>query len=452
MTRSEAEDFVYESYLRAQAHQSYEARDSEKRRPDLTQDLLRSKSVTPCVVITGSKGKGSVAVMISQIMQVWHRVGLMTSPHLESFCERFCVDGVPVSDEAFAGFMTQIEPGIRAIMNAENGEETCVSPMGIQADFALTYFQAEGTSFNVFECGKGAKYDDVNNIKHDYAIINDIFLEHVRELGGTLEEIAADKACVITGEQKFVYVAEQKPEVLSVIRERAKQFGTPLKIYGEDFWAENVRFSRRGMRFDVRLGDEEIRDVAVPLLGEHQARNCALALALCRDASRDMARTSNAEDVPKEPFTDDEKDLIRESLQRLRWPGRMEILSSEPLVLLDACINAKQCQNVIDVMKKLGMEQAVVVIGIPDDKDYEGVVFKMMPVAKEILLTKSQNPHYVFTKGQQENLSKKGVETIWTNSVEEAIAKAKGLNAQIVILGTTSVVSEVEAYFHKSLP
>ena len=101
MNRKEAEDFVYKSYLKAQKYQEYSAKDSKKRRNDLTFDLIRKKSNTPCVVVTGSKGKGSVSNMISQILQTEFTVGLMTSPHIVDFCERFRVNGGKISDEEF---------------------------------------------------------------------------------------------------------------------------------------------------------------------------------------------------------------------------------------------------------------------------------------------------------------------------------------------------------------
>ena len=243
MDKKQAEDFVYKSYLKAQKYQEYGAKDSKKRRNDLTFDLIRKKSNIPCVVVTGSKGKGSVSNMISQILQTKCTVGLMTSPHIVDFCERFRVNGGKITEYEFAKQMSMIQEEIEAI-DAAIPEDVCISPMGIQAYLALNYFESQGTQFNVFECGKGAKFDDVNNIKHDYAVINSIFLEHTRELGETIEEIAEDKAHVITkedksvgkgvsvmsGEQKCVYVAEQVPSVLKVIKDRADELSVPLKI------------------------------------------------------------------------------------------------------------------------------------------------------------------------------------------------------------------------------
>ena len=238
------------SYLRAATHQDYAAQDAGKRHPELTRSLLRQKSIAPCVVVTGSKGKGSVANMISRILQTNLSVGLMTSPHITDFRERFRVNDTMIREADFCRLMAEIQPEILDIAS-DLPDSVCISPMGIQADLALTYFSEKHTDFNVFECGKGAKYDDVNNIRHDYAVINRIFLEHTRELGDTLTAIAEDKSHVITGEQKCVYFAEQEPEVLKVLVRRAESMQVPYKIYGRDFQAENIRYTCSGMLFDV---------------------------------------------------------------------------------------------------------------------------------------------------------------------------------------------------------
>ncbi len=426
MNRKEAEDFVYKSYLKAEKHQDYNAKDADKRRPDLTKDVIRSKAGTPCVLVTGSKGKGSVANMISQIMQTKYNVGLMTSPHILDFCERFRINGRSISDDDLAKYMTFIQPEIDSI-DESIPENVCVSPMGIQAILGLEYFNAKNTDFNVFECGKGAQYDDVNNVLHQYAVINSIFLEHTRELGDTLEAIAEDKAHVINGEQNVVYVAEQGKAVLEVIQSRASEYGVTLKVYGRDFWAENIRFEKSGMHFDVNVEGEIFPNIIVPLMGKHQAMNCAIAIALCKDVMKDM-------DIDK----------VRKNLLEIDWPGRMEIVSDNPFIMLDACINAASCKNVKDVLKHLSINEATVIIGIPDDKDYSGVIKEMSGVSNNILITKSRNPHYTFTKNQCEEMKKMGITTEWTESVGEALEKAKGSSLPIVILGTTSVVSEVK--------
>lgn len=432
MDRKEAEDLVYRSYMRAEKHQDRAAKDSAKRHPELTREILRSKAGTPCAVITGSKGKGSVACMISQILQTRLKTGMMTSPHLADFCERFRINGIPITDDDLVKYMTRIRPEIEAI-DETLPENVCISPMGIQADLALTYFNANHTEFNVLECGKGAQHDDVNNVMHAYAVINSIFPEHTRELGATVEEIARDKAHVITGpgELRCVYVGSQQSGVMQIIKERAEKFGTPLKVYGKDFKAEQIRWSNAGMVFDVVTGRFAIRDISIPLMGEHQAENCALAMALCLDVLQ-------AQQKAFEPAA------VKEKLSQLDWPGRMEVLSSDPFILLDACIHRVSCRNVKDVMRHLGIGKATVIIGIPDDKDYAGVAREMRPVAERIILTKSQNPHYIFTEEQEKKLAEEGISAVWTSSVGEAVDRAARPRGPVVILGTTSVVAEVK--------
>lgn len=438
-TLKEAEDFVYASYLRAATHQDYAAKDAGKRHPELTRSLLRQKSIAPCVVVTGSKGKGSVANMISRILQTNYTVGLMTSPHITDFRERFRVNDTMISEADFCRLMAEIQPEILDIAS-DLPESVCISPMGIQADLALTYFSEQHTDFNVFECGKGAKYDDVNNIRHDYAVINRIFLEHTRELGDTLADIAEDKSHVITGEQKCVYFAEQKPEVLEVLVRRAEAMQVPYKIYGRDFQAENIHYTCSGMLFNVVIGDNIYPDLQIPLLGEHQAKNCALALAVCADVMADLCRESDTPDI----FSETMCNQIRHQLSAIHHPGRMEILSSDPFVLLDACINSASCENVKDVLRHLGISNCTVIVGIPEDKDYAGVVRSMKDVAARIILTKSGNPHYHFSKNQQETLVQEGISAEWTGSVKQALNLANSFSDAIVILGTTSVISETE--------
>ena len=383
MNRQSAEDYVYQSYLKAEQHQDYSAKDSEKRHPEFTYKILRGLCHTPCVVVTGSKGKGSVSNMISLILQTRMKVGLMTSPHLIDFCERFQIDNKQITEEVFVKNMEEIRP----LFDEKEKEiriDEYISPIGIQAALALSCFHEAKTDFNIFEGGKGARYDDVSNLKHQYAVINSIFLEHTRELGDTLEKIAEDKSHVIDGEQKAVFVAEQKEEVLSVIKKRAEDKKVPLKIYGRDFAAENIRFTAKGMLFDVRVDEELYRDISIPLLGEHQARNCALALALAKEVLGEL-----------------HLEAVRENLAKMQWPGRLEIISKDPFVVLDACINKESCRNVTDVLRRLEPEKYTAVIGIPDDKDYKGVALEIGKLADQIILTKSQNRHYVFTEKQK---------------------------------------------------
>lgn len=430
MNRKEAEDFIYKSYMKAEKNIDYSSKDCYKRHPELTRELIQQRSCAPAVLVTGSKGKGSVASMISQILSAKIKTGLMTSPHISSFCERFKVNGVDISDEDFAKHVSVLEKEIETI-EAKIPENVYISPMGIQTLVALDYFKSQNTEANVFECGKGAKYDDVNNIVHQYSIINKIFLEHTRELGSTLAEIAEDKAHVITENQTRVYLAEQDREVRDILLKRAESLGVLVKEYGKDFWAENIRFSKTGMLFDVVINSSKYTDILVLLMGEHQAENATLALAFCYDYFEEHGM---AFDI----------DVIKDRLSKILWPGRMEVISTSPFIMLDACINRESCKLVKEVLENLDIKDVTTIVGVPDDKDYVGVVKEMADTSSEIMLTKSSNPHYVFTDKQVSTLASEGIKVIQADSVEEALQLAKDKSNNIVILGTTSVVADVK--------
>lgn len=433
MNRQEAEDYIYKSYLKAERFQDKEAKDEYKRNPKFSKGIIESLNHTPCVVVTGSKGKGSVSSMIAKILQSEMRVGLMTSPHLVNFNERFKVDGVDILNEDFIKHIDAVKETFE-LVEAQIRQEECISPMGIQTAVALSYFNEQATEFNVFECGKGAKFDDVNNVNHEYAVINSIFLEHTRELGTTLREIAENKAAVITGGQKCVYVATQKPEVLDTIKKRALELNVSLKIYGEDFFAKNITYTHSGMVFDVIIGDASYQGIQIPLLGEYQARNAALALACGIDVLGEI----NIE-------------MVKGNLKKMDWPGRMEVLSTEPFLMLDACIHRESCDDLLKVIKELKLGKITAIVGIPDDKDYQGVVERISEITDQVILTKSQNPHYLFTKRQEESLKKEGISVVSSSSIEEALERAAKLKSPTVILGTTSLISETKKlqYSHR---
>ena len=432
MNRKEAEDFVYSSYLRAEKYHVYEEKDAERRHPEFTRELLRKKSGAPAAIVTGSKGKGSVSKMIAEILQTKFTVGLMTSPHIEDFCERFQVNGEKVSSPLFSMLMEEIRPEIEEI-DRNIPKEFCVSPMGIQADFALTWFRSRKTDFNVFECGKGAKLDDVNNILHDYAVINSVFLEHRRELGNTIAEIAEDKAHVITGREKAVFVGEQTEEAMAVIEKRAALFSVPLKVYGRDFWEENLRTEQTGIVFDLYVFGKRYRDIRLPLLGDFQAKNCALAMAVSETVFSDLSEKASVE-----------MDVVRRRLSEINWPGRLELISGEPFILLDCCINRVSTKAVKAVLAERKIEKPVSIIAIPEDKDYRGVVQEMYPLSESVILTRTNNPHYHFSEKQCERMAEEGIATEWAGNFTEAMKKAEEKGLPIVILGTTSLLPEVK--------
>lgn len=446
MTIEQAINYVYASYMKAEPYMEYNADDSGKRNPDFSKAIIEklTQEQVPTVLVTGSKGKGSVSKMIAEILGVHGKTGMMTSPHILHFNERIQVQGEAVSDTVLEHAIDSVKPAFDQV-EARISQKEYISPMGIQAAAALHIFHDEKVAFQVMECGKGVAYDDVNNVPHQYAVVNRIFLEHTRELGDTLEKIAENKSAIINGEQKAVFVSEQEPEVLAVLEKRAQEYKVPLYLYGRDFRAENIIYTERGMVFDVVTPKNCFKEVRIPLLGIHQAQNCTLAMALCEKVLMDTVQDINSTTAVINENT------VRRALQKLEWPGRLEVLSSHPMMLLDACINRESCKNVLEALKQLNHDCVITIIGIPSDKDYEGVAKAMHHVSAKLILTKSQNAHYKFGPEQMEALKQKGMEALWTESIAEAIEKAREYMKEtgdyelpICILGTTSLISDVK--------
>lgn len=432
---------MYESYLAAEGMLRYEDPDSIMRHPEYSAPLLGRPSGAPCAVVTGSKGKGSVVRMTACALGCALTTGFMTSPHVRSFNERFRVNGRPISDDELVSCLEFLEPELRGVIS-RIPPGRYLSPMGIQAALALEHFRRSGCEAVVLECGKGARYDDVNNVCHEFAAINTVFLEHTRELGPTVRAIASDKAHVMRTGVRVAFSGPQSEEAMGVLRERAERVGCELRVYGRDFEAENVRYEGGLLVFDVRLGDERLSDVRLPVLGSFQARNCALALAL---AASMLGRVRCGGDVVPGPgralgMPDDE---VRTALGTLRIPGRMEVVGHDPLTLLDACINRASCREVRLVLRELGVERAVVVLGVPSDKDYLGVALGMCGVAAEVVLVRARNTHYRFDARQADVVRAAGVGATFCDNLAEALAHARSRGLPVVILGTTALITDV---------
>ncbi len=429
----QAIDRIYHSYVQAQDDHMYLQQDCEKRSPKLTYDYLQqqgSEQVHATVVVTGSKGKGSVSTMLACILGEHAAVGTLNSPHTITFTDRFKVNQHPISDDMFLQGMEYLTPCIEQ-MEHQVVAGKYLSPMGIQAMLAQWWFQKCDTQYQIYECGKGAAYDDVNNIPHQYAIINPIFLEHTRELGATLLEIAADKGAVMTPECGAVYVGKQSKEVADFLQREGANQGCSVYLYGRDFTCCNLTSTVQGLQFDVKTATRTFSQLQLPLLGAHQAENCALAIALACALRPSLTTMS-----------------IQKGLQKLTMKGRMQILRSTPLLLLDACIHPQSCGAVCEMLAALALPQLTVVIGIPDDKDYLGVAQCMAPWADHIVLTRSQNAHYHFSDVQQKRLAEASIPATYLDSIGAVMNERVAPNLEnVCILGTTSVVTEVLQYY-----
>lgn len=437
-SKEEVIDFIYESYQKAQPYLKYEDSDAGKRNPHLTRELLSELAFGSNILITGSKGKGSVAHMLSLLLQSQGKdTGLFTGPHIRDFCERIRVNGTVISDEKFLECANRLEGSIRSI---KTREREYISPIGITLAIALAFFRQENTSVNVLECGKGVRYDDVGNVRHEYGVITPVFREHTRELGATVREIAEDKSHIITsgGEGLFpaglksIFLARQQKEALDIFLARARECKVEVRRYGVDFACEKIGFTHRGMKFDVVTGNHKYASIRIPLMGRHQAENCGLAMALGEEICGQL-----------------DAERAVEFLGRMDYPGRMEIVGENPFILLDACINRQSVPMLREVIERTPHKKLAAVLAIPEDKDYLGVALALKDAADVMVFTSTENPHYHFSKEQAKKARTQGgmPGVIYMEEAREAIEYVKGQGADFIcVLGTTSLVTD----YHKT--
>ncbi|NLJ41773.1 MAG: hypothetical protein GX352_09245 [Clostridiales bacterium] len=437
-TAREAENFIYESYMKALPNIPPDQPDSLTRNPVFTRTLLDRLGKPDYkqynILVTGSKGKGSVSRILSAILESHgYKTGLFTGPHLMNFRERIRVSGTPISERNFVKYTNHIEPYIHDIQQALPADKY-IGPVGISAAIAMLYYLDKKTRYNIIECGRGARYDDVNMIFSRASIINSVFEEHIPQLGNNLLEIADSKAGVIKSTQDFTFSAHQNPEVLNIIIKETRDNSVKLYHYGRDFECSDIKVTPRGTHFNIATEKHKYGDLSIRLLGRHQAYNAALAISA---AERILGKLNS--------------DTIAKSLRKITWPGRLEIISRTPTVILDGCINKECSRYVTEVVKEITDKPIISIVGIPDDKDYIGVIQRISSISKKIILTKTKNRNLKFTDNQYGEIRRVMDENIHsTQTIDEAMDMAMSFAEAddiICIMGTISLVKETKELF-----
>lgn len=284
---------------------------------ELARRLGNPQHAFPSVHIAGTNGKGSVAAMVEGALRLSGlRTGLFTSPHLVSFTERIQINRTPVAETAVLDLYDEMRPHIDA-MSADARFQT---PTFFETTAALAFlaFRRAGVGWAVLETGLGGRLDATNLVTPRLCLVTRIDRDHTEYLGESLEAIAAEKAGIFKAGVPAIAL-RQRPEVEDVLRRAAGDAGAPLS-FADPAAIEPLGATLEGQAF--RLGAATWR---LRLLGEHQLANAALALAAI-DALR-------AQGVPI-PET-----AARDALATVSWPGRFQILSSNPLAVLDGAHN-----------------------------------------------------------------------------------------------------------------
>lgn len=462
MSVRDAIGLVYQSYNRAKPFIG-KGFDRDIRHPEWTRKLLddfgRPDSRAYNVAVTGSKGKGSHSILLAAILQrLGFHVGLFTGPHLVDFMERFRVSGKMMPESDFVEYIKRVHG---KAMSYDIPNHQYIGPVGILAVIACLWFQDMKTDVNVFECGRGAKHDDVNQVIHQGAMISPIFLEHPHELGPTLIDVAVEKAGVITPTTRWVISNRQSEEVFSVLDKQAGNMGVTIEAYQRNF-GKNVRITchratesrlsdtRHVERFDgynalhpfLEIQTEWGPKVWLPKTVEYVVENFVVAMQTARRVCEDLGRKVSDIDVI--------------DLRNIRLPGRMDVVCEQPLMVVDGTIHRESAayvrQWVLEQREVRNIRSFGAVLGLPADKDGLGVLSELQGIVDWVVVTKAHNPHLVFDALVEETAKGMFEEVASAPFVEDAMdicAPWLSDDTCVLFLGTQSFVGDCLRFFHK---
>jgi len=330
------------------------------------------------VHITGTNGKTTTTRIVERILREFGlRTGRFTSPHLIELNERIAIDGESIEIERMYSVFMDIEPILEIVDQELIGSgESRLTFFEALAVLGFACFADAPVDVLVLEVGMGGEWDSTNVADGDIAVFTPIDLDHVERLGNSIEEIATTKSGIIKPISAVV-TSRQKPEALAVLKAKAESIGQSFDAYGDQFSLTKVSESPSGITFSMKSIAAEYDDLFIPLHGEYQAENAALAIAAV-----EQFMGSATQQLPDH--------ILRSALADVSSPGRLQVISKQPTILLDAAHNPHGAKSLAEALvSSFQSPPAVGVISILGDKDARGVLIALEPVLDEIILTKS---------------------------------------------------------------
>lgn len=334
----------------------------------------------PAVHIAGTKGKGSTAGMIASILrESGFRTGLLTSPHLSAFEERFTVDGRLADHATVVRLVKRVAEFVEKLESEKSYGG--VTFFEITTALGWMHFAEQEIDVAVLEVGLGGRLDATNVCRPEVCIITTISRDHTQQLGHELDSIAAEKAGIIKPGVPVVCGIETGP-AREVIERIAGERGAPCFVLGRDFqWqgiGEQAPQGEHNRLIDYRFSELSRPRVRVPLMGGHQAHNTALALTAVELLRRKGWEIS--------------EEALERGLEKTRWPARMEVFSKAPVVVLDSAHNwASAAALVRTLAENFQPRLRTLIFSASRDKDVPGMLRTLLPHFETVILTRAQN-------------------------------------------------------------
>ena len=405
-----------------------------RRAVELLGDPQRSYRV---IHITGTNGKTSTTRFIERILREHGlRTGRFTSPHLLKFTERMAIDGEPVSDEVLYGVFVDIEP-ILEMVDQE---------LAAQSESPLTFFEALSVlGFAVFadapvdvlvlEVGMGGAWDSTNVADGDVAVFTPVGLDHMDRLGITISEIAETKSGIIK-QGALVVTSDQTAEAMKVLSRVANELAEGMFQFGKDFSVDSHQATSTGQRIEISGLAGKYGPYEAPVFGIHQSANLAVAIAAV-EAFLGGGKVPIADDV------------LRSAVADLSSPGRLQLVRTEPALLLDGAHNPAGAKTLAVSLKSEFSEKPLVgLIAVLSDKDVAGVFSELAGCFERLVVTESSsNRSLEISKLEPIASEHSGTKAEAVAGVKSALERARTIareiDGMVVVTGSISLVGDV---------
>jgi len=392
----------------------------------------------PSVLVAGTKGKGSTAAMIAEILRAARlRVGLTIKPHLVDYRERIRVGGQMISRADLVAVVEAVRPAVEAGRDRPWGPPTYVETT---VAMAFLYFARRRVDVAVVEVGIGGRLDATNVLDPLVSVITPISYDHTEILGTTLTAIAREKAGIIRPGGRVVS-APQPEEAGAVIAEVCAAQGARLTLVGRDVGVTVGESSLEGVRAEIQ-GLRGRYDVRVPLLGRHQGVNAATAITAVELLAEDG--------IPVPP------EAVRRGLAAVRWPARVELVGTRPYTIVDAGHNPASMAALRDTLAELlGGRRLVLVFGMLETKDYHTVTGLIAPLAGLVVTTTPDNPHALPAAALADEVRRYTPNVVAVEDRREAIERAlaeTGPDDVLVVTGSFYLVGEARQWLNRRKP
>jgi dihydrofolate synthase/folylpolyglutamate synthase len=390
----------------------------------------------PVIHIAGTNGKTSTSRITESILRAYGlKTGLLTSPHLTRVNERIVIDGQPISNRALVENWGDIRPYLEIVDAdlADKGESELTFFEALTV-LAFASFADAPVDVAVIEVGMGGEWDSTNVADGQVAVFTPVALDHTQRLGNTIGEIARTKSGIIKP-VAHVVSASQTTEALGELRRASELTESTFAVQGDDFSLESTTVAVGGQVISVKGIAASYPDLFLPLFGDHQAQNATLAIAA-------VESFLGGGDTPLVA------DVLAEGLAEATSPGRLQIIGTEPTVLVDAAHNPHGAAALAAAIRTyFTFDEVAVVVGVLQDKDADGIIAALAPVATRFYVTQSESDRAVDADDLAYIVRTHTDEVYTDDSAEAALEAARewaneGEKRAVLVTGSITLVGD----------